>query len=238
MPTAPTAPSPAPSTAPSGPPKLVNLYYARTTGTAKSCIVCSKETVTCLANEGVTDWMHVCKSHLLDPGFAKPAPSTTTTTPTSTPPASPAPTPSPVPQSEIDKVKKEYEEKQKRKTEAAEKAKSDSSTPAASPASTSTVGKAFSALRTSASAITSLASTTQSTLFPPAPPPQLSATELARAEAAKAKVFVLNRDYFRMRQDAKRREWEKKDAIERAKGWSFPKVPTGGFPSMPTGKIG
>ncbi|GAA5821853.1 hypothetical protein JCM11251_004744 [Rhodosporidiobolus azoricus] len=212
------------SSAPAGPPKLVNLYHVRTVGTAKSCFICHRETTCCLATEGVTDFIYVCRSHLLDPGFAKPA-ATSSPSPASSPAASPAPPP--VSQAEIDKVKKEYEEKQAKKV-AAEKASSATTDDAAkskSPAST-----AFSLLKTGASTITSFSSTAATTLFPPPPPAVPSATERARAEAEKAKTFVLQRDYFAMRVTAKRREWEKKDAKERSAGWSFPKAPTGKLP--------
>ncbi|GAA6029780.1 hypothetical protein JCM8097_001046 [Rhodosporidiobolus ruineniae] len=214
--------SPSPSPAPSaGPPKLVNLYHARTVGTAKSCFICHKETTCCLATDGVTDFIYVCRSHLLDPGFAKPAASSAAPSATSSPTTS-AP-PSPVPQAEIDGVKKEYEEKQAKKAAAssATEEKKDDSTSKSLPST------AFSLLRTGASTLTSLSSTAATTLFPPPPPTVPSATERLRAEAEKAKVFVLQRDYFAMRVSAKRREWEKKDAKERAAGWSFPKPPTG-----------
>ncbi|GAA6060283.1 hypothetical protein JCM10212_003983 [Sporobolomyces blumeae] len=228
---------------PPAPPKLVNLYHLRLVGSPKPCFICSKETTACLANDGPTDWIYVCKSHTLDPGFARPAPtqagsaSSATTSPAlpSSTAASTAAAPSPptVPQSEIDKVKKEYEEKQKRKAAATSTDSSSTTT-----TTTTTAGKALSVLKTSASAISTLASTTQSTLFPPPAPVVPSPSELLRAEASRSKTFVLNRDYFRMRQDLKRREWEKHDAKTRGAEWEFPKVPKGGLPSVPTTKIG
>jgi len=165
--------------------------------------------------------------------FAKPAPSSTSVTPSSTPPPS-----SPkVPQSEIDKVKAEYAEKQKRKesTASSEPDKPKESTSAPPPTTTS--GKAFSVLKSSVSTITSLATTatshSSSILFPPPEPVIPSPSELLRQEAKKSKVFVLNKSYFEMRVSKKRREWEVKDAKERGKEWSFPKVPKGGLPSLP-----
>ncbi|GAA5870196.1 hypothetical protein JCM8547_006914 [Rhodosporidiobolus lusitaniae] len=213
------AASTSPSAPPSGPPKLVNLYNVRTVGSSKSCFICHRETTVCLATDGVTDFLYVCRSHLLDPGFARPAPSSAPATP---PPSSPAP--SPVPQSEVDKVKKEYEDKQARKAAAASSDSSDSKpdVPSKSPAST-----AFGLLKTGASTLSSLSTSAATTLFPPPPPVLPSASEKMRAEAEKAKVFVLQRDFFAMRVAAKRREWEKKDAKERGGAWSFPKAPTG-----------
>ncbi|GAA5895120.1 hypothetical protein JCM6882_008287 [Rhodosporidiobolus microsporus] len=215
LPSPPTAP---PGAAP-GPPKLVNIYHARTVGTAKSCFICHRETTCCLATDGVTDFIYVCRSHLLDPGFAKPA-ATASSSATSSPSGSPAPPA--VPQAEIDKVKKEYEEKQAKKAADKPADSSDDAAKSKGPAST-----AFSLFKTGATALTSLSTSASTTLFPPPPPVVPSATERARAEAEKAKVFVLQRDYFAMRVAAKRREWEKKDAKERSAGWSFPKAPTG-----------
>ncbi|GAA6014710.1 hypothetical protein JCM10207_006912 [Rhodosporidiobolus poonsookiae] len=227
LPSLPSTPSPTLSgapPAPPGPPKLVNLYYLRTVATPKSCFICHRDTTTCLATQDVSDFVYVCKSHLLDPGFAKPAASQpSSSAPSSPSPASsPAPSPS-VPQSEIDKVKKEYEEKQARRAASSSSDSKDSEgEKAKGPAST-----AFSLLRTGASTLTSLSTSAASTLFPPPPPVAPSATDLARAAAEKAKVFVLQREYFAMRVAQKRREWERRDAKERGGGWSFPKAPTG-----------
>ncbi|GAA5989367.1 hypothetical protein JCM11641_004201 [Rhodosporidiobolus odoratus] len=216
---------PAPPGAPAGPPKFANLYHVRTVGTAKSCFICHRETTCCLATEGVTDYLYACRSHLLDPGFAKPASSVAAT---ASPSSSNAP--SQVPQAEIDKVKKEYEEKQARKTAASPSA-ADAKT--AESAKSNPASTAFSLLRTGASTLTSFSTSAASTLFPPPPPTVPSATDRARSEAETATTFVLQRDYYAMRVSAKRREWEKKDADERGKGWSFPKVPRGALPSGP-----
>ena len=247
--------TPSPSGTRTGPPRIVNLYRVRTVATPKQCYVCHRETTTCLATDGVTDFLYTCKHHLLDPGvgffafelsaenvahwitplaqFARPAPASGTATPTSAP-ASPTLSP-PVPRSEIDKVKKEYEEKQKRKEATAasgssadskdKEGKDESSSSSRGPAST-----AFSLFKTGASALSSLSSQASSTLFPPpAAPAEPSAAERARTAAAQAKVFVLHKDFFRMRLDKKRKEWEKKDAEERGRQWSFPKAPRGGL---------
>ncbi|KWU47296.1 DUF1742-domain-containing protein [Rhodotorula sp. JG-1b] len=225
--------TPSPSGTRTGPPRIVNLYRVRTVATPKQCYVCHRETTTCLATDGVTDFLYTCKHHLLDPGFARPAPASGTATPTSAP-ASPTLSP-PVPRSEIDKVKKEYEEKQKRKEATAasgssadskdKEGKDESSSSSRGPAST-----AISLFKTGASALSSLSSQASSTLFPPpAAPAEPSAAERARTAAAQAKVFVLHKDFFRMRLDKKRKEWEKKDAEERGRQWSFPKAPRGGL---------
>ncbi|GAA6052269.1 hypothetical protein JCM3770_007411 [Rhodotorula araucariae] len=219
----PSPPSSAPSPGPPAPPKLVNLYFRRTVATPKSCFVCHRETTCCLATEGVTDFLYVCTSHLLDPGFARPAPSSAAP---SAPPSRAGSPASPVPQSEIDKVKREYEEKQKRKADGAP-APVEKDAKEKTPAST-----AFSLLKTGASALSSLSATASSQLFPAPPPATPPAAEAARAAAKDAKAFVLQRDFFRMRSDAKRREWEKKDAKERGGAWSFPKAPRGGLPGV------
>ena len=161
--------------------------------------------------------------------FARPAPSTST--PAASPSPAGSPSPSPVPQSEIDKVKKEYEDKQKRKADSASSDSADKdSSSASSSGAKAPATSAFGLLKTGASALSSLTSSAQSQLFPAPVPPTPSATDLARAAARDAKVFVLQRDFFRMRSEAKRREWEKKDAKERGGTWSFPKAPRGGLP--------
>lgn len=69
----PSAPSLSPSGAPSppvGPPRLVNLYNVRLVATPKQCFICHRETTTCLATDGVTDFLYTCRHHLLDPGVS------------------------------------------------------------------------------------------------------------------------------------------------------------------------
>ncbi|GAA5888137.1 hypothetical protein JCM16303_004732 [Sporobolomyces ruberrimus] len=219
------------------PPKLTNLYNLRQVATAKPCFICSKETNHCLANNEMTDWMFVCFGHVLDPAFAKPVPATSSTpplTPSSSAPSSPAPVP--VPQSEIDKVKLEYEEKQKRKIEKEAAATTTTTTKEKETPSSST-GKAFSVLKSSVSTLTSLATTattqSASVLFPPPQPVIPSPSELLKQQASTSKTFVLNRDYFDMRVQRKKKEWQVRDAKERSKEWNFPKVPRGGLPSLP-----
>lgn len=135
-------------------------------------------------------------------------------------PGSPSASPAPgaVPQAEIEKVKKEYEEKLKKKKESDSNDKDKDS-------SSSSWLKA--GLTTGYSAVSSLASTTTTTLFPPPPPVVPSISEVARTAAATATVFALNRDIFRMRQDAARRKWQAKEAKERLSGLSLPAVPRG-----------
>ncbi|ORY91743.1 VPS4-associated protein 1 [Leucosporidium creatinivorum] len=208
---------------PAGPPKLSNLYYLRATGTAKACSMCGKETTSCLANKEVTDFLYTCTSHLSDPGFARPAPSSSSPSPATSAPLSSSA--SPALQSEVEKVKKEYEEKAKAKKDGEkDKEGKDSS------------GWIASSLKTGYSAVSSLATTSASTLFPPPPPVTPSASELARLAAKDAKVWVLNRDVFRMRTDAARKKWQAAEAKQRMKGLSFPSAPrgtVGGAPKPP-----
>lgn len=123
-------------------------------------------------------------------------------------------------------MKKEYEEKQAKKA-AKEAAAKDAEKPLPDVASKGIPSTAFGLLKTGAATLTSFSSTAATTLFPPPPPAVPSPSEQMRADAEKAKVFVLQREYFAMRQATKKREWEKKDAKERASNWSFPKAPTG-----------
>jgi type IV secretory pathway VirB10-like protein len=86
---------------------FANLYYQRTTATAKACYVCYKPTTTVLATINTTDFIYTCPGHLADPGFASPVVDGGSVTPTKA-------TLSP---EEIAKVKEEWEEAQKKKKE-------------------------------------------------------------------------------------------------------------------------
>ncbi|KAI5480358.1 hypothetical protein MNV49_000933 [Pseudohyphozyma bogoriensis] len=174
--------------------------------------MCSKDTVVCLANEGVTDFLYTCESHLKDPGFARPAGSPST--PSSTPPTTPS-----VPQSEIDKVKAEYEDKLARKKEALDAKEKELNAAA---------NKDKSWLSTGISGISSLAASTISQFTPPTPPPPSPPLPVVAPT-----VFVLHRNIFAMRVDRKKKEWQAKEAKERMKGLSLPSVP-GGLPSLKT----
>ncbi|KAF9534961.1 VPS4-associated protein 1 [Crepidotus variabilis] len=93
---------------------FTNLYYKRTTGTAKACYVCYKPTTTVLATINTVDFLYTCLGHLSDSGFASQI--------KDEPKATPA-----VTAEEIARVKAEYEEKQKKKAEKEkEKAKEES----------------------------------------------------------------------------------------------------------------
>ncbi|KAG5726396.1 hypothetical protein E4T56_gene3919, partial [Termitomyces sp. T112] len=71
-----------------------NVYYKRTTATAKGCYVCYKPTTTVLATVGATDFVYTCPVHLTDRGFASVLG---------------------LMEEEIGKIKEEWEEKQKKK---------------------------------------------------------------------------------------------------------------------------
>ncbi|KAL8278467.1 hypothetical protein RQP46_009157 [Phenoliferia psychrophenolica] len=193
---------------PGGPPKLQNLYYARQVGTAKACCMCLKDTTSCLSNADVTDFLYACPSHLSDPGFARPAPSTTST------PASPS-----IPQSEIDKVKAEFEERQRKKKEAASSDKDKDKNDKASWLSTG--------MSAGMSGLSTLASTTKDFLIAPPSSAPPSPTLPAVGAAATSKVFVLHRNIFQMRVDANRKAWQTKEAKERAKQLALPATPRG-----------
>ncbi|KAK7470971.1 hypothetical protein VKT23_002385 [Stygiomarasmius scandens] len=51
---------------------FTNLYYKRTTGTAKPCYICFKPTTTVLATINTVDFLYTCDNHLTDRGFASP----------------------------------------------------------------------------------------------------------------------------------------------------------------------
>ncbi|KAG2151910.1 DUF1742-domain-containing protein [Suillus cothurnatus] len=47
-----------------------NLYYKRTTATAKACYICYKPTTVVLATIDTSDFLYTCAIHLSDHGFA------------------------------------------------------------------------------------------------------------------------------------------------------------------------
>lgn len=47
-----------------------NLYYKRTTATAKACYICYKPTTAVLATIDTSDFLYTCTIHLSDHGFA------------------------------------------------------------------------------------------------------------------------------------------------------------------------
>ncbi|KAM0754087.1 DUF1742-domain-containing protein [Meredithblackwellia eburnea MCA 4105] len=215
------------ATAP-GPPKLTNMYYLRKIGSAKTCAMCGKETLSCLANAEVSDFIYVCNSHLADPGFARPAPNVGSSSPSSSPPASPGVSGA-VSQAEIDKVKAEYEERQRKKKEAKEEKEKED-------AKDKEKDKTW--LATGISGLSMLASTTKDLVAPLYQAPAASSapaspTLTAAQIAANSKVFILHRDIFRMRCDEKKKIWQAKEAKERAKQLSLPSVPKTGFPPLP-----
>lgn len=163
-----------------------------------------KETVACLTNADVSDFIYCCTSHLSDPGFARPAPSESSSRPST-------PTTPTVSQAEIDKVKKEYEEKQAKKKEGG---KEDEKEKEKSWLSTGVAG-----ISSLASTATSLLSTTTPPATPP-PPPSPQPT-----------VFILHRTIFAMRVDAAKKKWQAKEAKDRLKTLSFPSVP-GTLPAL------
>ncbi|SCV70747.1 BQ2448_3509 [Microbotryum intermedium] len=202
-----------------GPPQLTNLYHLRTVGTEKTCSMCGKATFACLATPDVGDFIYVCTSHLADPGFAKPATSSSTNSTLSSAlrPSSASHTNL---EAEIDKVKAEYEAKLAVKDKALTGAAAAKSSPSPS--------WLQSGLRTGYSAVSSLATTTMATMNTPlAPPPAPlpSPQEGNKAIALNSRVFTLHRSIFAMRQDAVKNTWQAQDARERAKRLRLPSVP-------------
>lgn len=164
------------------------------------------------ANADVTDFMYICPSHLNDPGFAKPAlsPSSTASTTTST-----------VPQSEIDKVKKEYEDRLERKKAASSSEKDKDKE------SKGWIASGFSGLGSLAS---SAASSASNSLFPPTPPsPPPTTASASTAVQTGPKAYILHRDIFSMRTTQARKKWEAKVAKERLQGLNLPSAPRGGL---------
>ncbi|KAG0702332.1 DUF1742-domain-containing protein [Suillus ampliporus] len=82
-----------------------NLYYKRTTATAKACYICYKPTTAVLATIDTSDFLYTCTIHLSDHGFA-----TRVLEPESENKIG-------VSLEEIAKVREQWEQKQKRKKE-------------------------------------------------------------------------------------------------------------------------
>lgn len=82
-----------------------NLYYKRTTATAKACYICYKPTTVVLATIDTSDFLYTCTIHLSDHGFA-----TRVLEPESENKIG-------IGAEEIAKLREEWEEKQKRKKE-------------------------------------------------------------------------------------------------------------------------
>ncbi|KAG6907839.1 hypothetical protein DXG01_007221 [Tephrocybe rancida] len=85
-----------------------NIYYKRTTATAKACYVCYKPTTTVLATINTTDFLYTCPGHLSDHGFASTLGGED---------GADGARKVVLSDEEIAKVKEEWEEKQKRKKE-------------------------------------------------------------------------------------------------------------------------
>jgi hypothetical protein len=82
-----------------------NLYYKRTTATAKACYICYKPTTVVLATIDTSDFLYTCAIHLSDHGFA-----TRVLEPESENKIG-------ISVEEIAKLREEWEEKQRRKKE-------------------------------------------------------------------------------------------------------------------------
>ncbi|KAG2339824.1 DUF1742-domain-containing protein [Suillus weaverae] len=82
-----------------------NLYYKRTTATAKACYICYKPTNAVLATIDTSDFLYTCTVHLSDHGFA-----TRVLEPESENKIG-------ISVEEIAKLREEWEEKQRRKKE-------------------------------------------------------------------------------------------------------------------------
>lgn len=90
-----------------------NLYYKRTTATAKACYICYKPTTAVLATIDTSDFLYTCTTHLSDHGFA-----TRVLEPENEHKIG-------ISVEEIAKLREEWEEKQRRKKEKAEKDKTN-----------------------------------------------------------------------------------------------------------------
>jgi len=87
-----------------------NLYYQRTAGTPRPCVVCYRPTTIVLSTIQNVDFIYTCERHLSDPAFASKV-------------QDEAPAKKEVDPEVIKKVKEEWEEKQKKKKDKEDKDK-------------------------------------------------------------------------------------------------------------------
>ncbi|ORZ20658.1 VPS4-associated protein 1 [Absidia repens] len=212
--------------------RLQNLYIARLTTQERPCFVCSKFTtvVLTLADNSNNDWFYTCRSHLGDFNFcskiggASPKPTTPSTSPrTSDLKDRPVESDSVVDLvssigSALTSWRKKPDDKDKDKDDKDDKDKDeeekDKDTKKNEKGDNNNKGKDDDDTASS------------STSRPSSPPLTSSPQPLAPPK------FILQRDYFYLRQREYMKKQQKKEADEKLKTLQFPKVPT----SLPSAK--
>lgn len=205
-----------------------NVYIHRQAGTPKSCYVCHKQTPHVLVSQSIPtlDFIYVCHAHLADRHFA-----TKLSDPASSPSSSTATTaggaggasgerlPDKVSQSEINKIKAEYEAKLKAKEKEKEKEKDSKPFSAMSVA-----GSVFS---TATSTVSGLASTAISSIPTEAPQTATAAAAGPTAAETLAKQHPLHATYSLHREfyAARVREWNNKMVKKKASELNMPPAP-------------
>ncbi|TRM68410.1 VPS4-associated protein 1 [Schizophyllum amplum] len=178
-----------------------NVYYKRTTATAKACFVCYKPTTTVLATINTTDFLYTCPGHLTDPSFATQVQGT------------PGTARSAVSAEEIARVKAEYEDKQKRRQEKDPKAKEDK------PAAGDT-GSFFGLFKGAGAGAENKEKEKEKAEEPkassPAPPGSMPSSPSPAPATPTHQRYALHRDFFAMRQAEHRKRRQAAQAKELA----------------------
>ncbi|SAM86286.1 uncharacterized protein UBRO_08739 [Ustilago bromivora] len=214
--------------------KPANIYVLRQAGTFKCCYVCHKSSRHVLVSQSIPtlDFIYVCHAHLADRHFAnklsEPASSSSTTSTAGGGGvgggggggggASGERLPDKVSQSEIDKIKAEYE--------ARLKAKEKESKPFSA---MSVAGSVFS---TVTSTVSGLASTAISSIATEAPPLATAASAAPTSAESLAKQHPLHATYSLHREfyAARVREWNKKMVKKKASELNMPPAPKNALP--------
>ncbi|CCF48734.1 hypothetical protein NDA11_007508 [Ustilago hordei] len=207
--------------------KPANIYVLRQAGTPKCCYVCHKSSPHVLVSQSIPtlDFIYVCHAHLADRHFANklsdPASSSSTASTAGAGGgggASGERLPDKVSQSEIDKIKAEYE--------ARLKAKQKESKPFSA---MSVAGSVFS---TVTSTVSGLASTAISSIATEAPPLATAASAAPTSAESLAKQHPLHATYSLHREfyAARVREWNKKMVKKKASELNMPPAPKNALP--------
>ncbi|KAI8334421.1 VPS4-associated protein 1 [Chlamydoabsidia padenii] len=183
--------------------RLQNLYIARLTSQERPCFVCSKFTLVVLtsADNSNQDWFYICRPHLGDFNFCSKVGG-----PSSPKPASPKPSSSPLLKDRP--------------------AESDSVVDLVS-----SIGSALTSWRKKPEEPTNKDGDNkkddkeqqdEKKESPPSPPPPVTTSPPPQTPPK----FILQRDYFYLRQREYTKKQQKKEAEDKLKTLQFPKVPT------------
>ncbi|KAJ1603673.1 hypothetical protein NDA14_001875 [Ustilago hordei] len=217
--------------------KPANIYVLRQAGTPKCCYVCHKSSPHVLVSQSIPtlDFIYVCHAHLADRHFANklsdPASSSSTASTAGAGGgggASGERLPDKVSQSEIDKIKAEYEARLKAKQKESKPFSAMSVAGSVFSTVTSTVSglasTAISSIATEAPPLATAASAAPTSAAPTSAAPT-SAESLAKQHPLHA-TYSLHREFYA----ARVREWNKKMVKKKASELNMPPAPKNALP--------